>query len=62
MEMVSVQKWMVITRLGLALARAQGHPIFRISLSFCADIIYLIQYVVCQGKLTPRLRFAHFFG
>jgi len=41
---------MVITRLGLALARAKDHPVFRISLSFSADTIYLIQYVVCQAK------------
>jgi hypothetical protein len=48
---------MVIIRLGSALTRAQDDPLFRISLSYGAVIIYLIQYVVCQEKYGAVLQF-----
>jgi len=49
--------WMVIIRLGSALTRAQDDPVFQISLSYGAVIIYLIQYVVCQEKCSAVLQF-----
>ena len=49
--------WMVIIRLGSALIRAQDDPVFRISLSYSAVIIYLIQHVVCQEKYSAVLQF-----
>ena len=50
------EKWMDFIRLRSTLTRAQGDPLFRISLSYSAVIIYLIQYVVCQGKCRVNMR------
>ena len=53
MKIVSTQnKWMVNYRPGSALTRAEDDPVLRISLSFSAVTIYLIQYVVCQEKCS----------
>jgi hypothetical protein len=51
MEIVSVPKsgWLII-RLGSSSGQSPGCPVFRISLSYSAVIIYLTLYVVCQGK------------
>ena len=46
------KKWLAIVRLGSALTRAQDDPVFRISVSFSAVNIYLIQYVVCHIKFV----------
>jgi hypothetical protein len=44
--------------LRIALTRAQDDPVFRISLSYSAVIIYFIQYVVCQEKCIAVLEIA----
>gem|GEM_PF-3726917 len=56
MEIVSVQKMDGCYLTSSALARAREHPAFRFSLSCSAVIIYLIQYVVCQGKYNVILQ------